>query len=64
MVSLMTCTFYHCGKQGGKVHEFPYSFFFSLPFGLFFWLLAIRERWKIRKGKEGFLDLTVLFVAS
>lgn len=60
----MTSTFYHYGKQGGKVYEFPnffLFFFFRFPFGLVFWLLAIEEHWKIREKKD-FLDLTVLTV--
>lgn len=39
------------------------TIFFLFSFGLFFWLLAIGEHWKIRE-KKGFLDLTVLFVAN
>lgn len=38
--------------MGSKAVKSMDFLIFSLPFGLFFWLLAIGEHWKIREKKD------------
>ena len=50
---LMTSMFYHCGKQGGKVHEFStfLSFFFLLLCASFMFVFLVACNWKTLGNK-------------